>query len=142
MPRRLLPAVVGSVFFVASALGADQSALNATDGSNPILQYGAGASESCGAYLAAAYGLAPGTSVRMQRDGRTFEDHSRVLLQWAMGFLTAVNVVRAYENPPRPVQLETDEPAVAAWLLKICAESPTENLSAAMTRLVIELGQK
>lgn len=140
MLLRCLAALVAFTLMVTGATAGDQSHLNATDGSNPILQYGVG-TESCGAFLSAVYGLAPGAHIQLQQDGRVFNDRSQVLMQWVMGFVTAVNVVRAYESPPRPRQLDTDEAAVAAWLQKRCADNPTETVVVALTRLVIELGQ-
>lgn len=125
-----------------SSIAGDQPNLNATDGSNPLIQFGDGATSSCGEFVSASFGLAPGTSLHMTQDGRLFQDRSAIFLQWSLGFLTAVNVVRALEPPPRPRQIEVDAAAVVVWLTKHCTDNPTDTIAMATTQLAIELAKQ
>jgi len=120
------------------AYAVDQTNLNATDGSNPLLQYGRAASTSCGEFIAATYGMAPNQHSTMMNEGRRYYDTSFALMEWAMGFVTAVNAVAAYDPPPRTPQIETDGAALSLWLSNWCTDHPTDQFGTVVMRFVIE----
>jgi hypothetical protein len=68
--------------------------------------------DSCGKYLAAVHGHAPGTYnvIDHRQDGRQFADRHYLYLSWLGGFLTATNWW--VTNEPDGINITTDQAAL------------------------------
>jgi hypothetical protein len=76
---------------------------------------------SCGKYLAAVHGHAPGTGRVLNRpDGPAYDDHVRYM-DWLNGFLTATNWFVLDERN----QIQIDNAAIDVWIRKWCELNPT-----------------
>jgi hypothetical protein len=77
---------------------------------------------SCGKYLAAVHGQAPGTGKLLTGpEGQLFDDHTRYM-DWLDGFFSATNVWVLND----PNGIKNDNAAVDAWIRKWCEQSPTK----------------
>ena len=88
---------------------------------------------SCGQYLAAVHGHAPGAGrVVKSPDGREFyDDHARYM-GWLNGFLTATNWFVLDERN----QIQIDNAAIDVWIRKWCEQNPTQTLAFAASKFV------
>src|SRR4249920_1443659 len=92
------------------------------------------ATHSCGRYLAAVHGHAPGTSTVLKDRGKQFyDDHTRYM-SWLDGFLTAT--ISWLLNEPNRIM--TDSAAVDVWLRKWCEQNPTKTLMEAALEFVLD----
>jgi hypothetical protein len=87
---------------------------------------------SCGKYLAAVHGHAPGKgNVINHREGRFSDDHGRYM-GWLEGFFTATNWwVTINENG-----IQSDSAAIDVWIRKWCEQNPTKALVDAASEFV------
>jgi hypothetical protein len=80
---------------------------------------------SCGKYLAAVHGHAPGTYnvIDRRQDGQQFADRHYVYLSWLGGFLSATNTWVMGE----PNGIKTDAAAIDVWIRKygVCKSRPS-----------------
>jgi len=103
-----------------------------------VLSYGAAANaqgrgvfiydpgnQSCGKYLAAVRGHAPGTASAIDRHSRRYSDDHYLYMAWLGGFLSATNwwVMDAEHN-----EIRADGSAVDVWIRKWCEQNPTRRL--------------
>jgi hypothetical protein len=80
---------------------------------------------SCGKFLAAVHGHAPGIGnvVSHRYDGHFSDGHSRYMA-WLEGFFSATNLW--VMNEPNGIQI--DSGAIAVWIRKWCEQNPTKPL--------------
>jgi hypothetical protein len=88
---------------------------------------------SCGKYLAAVHGHAPGkgTGFNDRWRGKFSDDHS-LYMQWLAGFLTATNLWVTNE----PNSIRFDGAAIDVWIRKWCEQNPTKTLLDAASAFV------
>ena len=87
---------------------------------------------SCGKYLAAVHGHAPGTGRSIDLpEGRAYDEHIRYA-EWVPGFLTATNWWVIDERN----QIHPDGAAVDVWIRKWCEQNPTKTLVEAASAFV------
>jgi hypothetical protein len=88
---------------------------------------------SCGKYLAAVHGHAPGKGIGFNDRwrGQFSDDHTRYL-DWLAGFLTATNWW--VTNEPNGIQ--SDNAAIDVWIRKWCEQNPTKTLFDAASAFV------
>jgi hypothetical protein len=88
--------------------------------------------ESCGKYLAAVHGHAPGTGRLLTGPGGQFyDDHTRYM-DWLNGFFTATNMWVTHE----PNGIKSDAAAIDVWIRKWCEQNPTKSLGEAAVAFV------
>jgi hypothetical protein len=89
--------------------------------------------DSCGKYLAAVHGHAPGAgnTVNHPQHGRYYDDHVRYM-DWLSGFVGATNWWVADE----PNQIRVDNAAIDVWIRKWCEQNPTKALVEAASAFV------
>ena len=80
---------------------------------------------SCGKYLEAVRGHAPGKGIGFNDRwrGQFSDDHTRYL-DWLAGFLTATNWWVTNE----PNSIRGDQSAIDVWIRKWCEQNPTKTL--------------
>jgi hypothetical protein len=94
--------------------------------------------KSCGEYLAAVYGLSPGSfRVATTPTGKTYGNDARALYEWLAGFISAANAAS-----PDGVQIKTDPAAIDVWMRKHCEQNRTRSVSHAAQQFVQELRVK
>ena len=88
---------------------------------------------SCGKYLAAVHGHAPGkgSGFNDRWRGKFSDDHS-LYMQWLAGFLTATNLWVTNE----PNSIRFDGAAIDVWIRKWCEQNPTKTLLDAASAFV------
>ena len=88
---------------------------------------------SCGKYLAAVHGHAPGkgSGFNDRWRGKFSDDHS-LYMQWLAGFLTATNLW--VTNEPNGIRF--DGAAIDVWIRKWCEQNPTKTLLDAASAFV------
>ena len=108
-----------------------------------ILSYGTTASyaqrvyeagnDSCGKYLAAVHGHAPGkgSGFNDRWRGKFSDDHS-LYMAWLGGFFSAMNWLVLDE----PNGIKTDNAAIDVWIRKWCEQNPTKSLFQAAAEFV------
>jgi len=108
------------------------SSVSYAQGTGKVFLRGPGHS-SCGQYLAAVQGHAPGTGSRLTDPNGQFyyDDHFRYM-EWISGFLSAANWLVIDERN----QLEYDYAATDVWIRKWCEQHPTNSLFAAAVSFV------
>jgi hypothetical protein len=89
--------------------------------------------QSCGKYLAAVHGHAPGKGnvVSHPQQGRFWDEHSRYM-DWLSGFVGATNWFVLDERN----QIQVDNAAIDVWIRKWCEQNPTEPLAYAASQFV------
>ena len=94
--------------------------------------YGLG-NDSCGKYLAAVHGHAPGkgTGFKDRWRGQFYDDHTRYMA-WLGGFVTATNLWVTNE----PNSIQSDHAAIDVWIRKWCEQNPTKTLVEAASAFV------
>jgi hypothetical protein len=94
--------------------------------------YGLG-NHSCGKYLAAVHGHAPGKgkAINHPQQGRFSDDHS-LYITWLDGFFTATNQWVLNE----PNGIKSDGAAIDVWIRKWCEQNPTKLLVDAASEFV------
>jgi hypothetical protein len=94
--------------------------------------------KSCGEYLAAVYGLSPGSfRVATTPTGKTYGNDARALYEWLAGYISAANA-----TSPDGVQIKTDPAAIDVWMRKHCEQNRTRTVSHAAQQFVQELRVK
>ena len=90
-------------------------------------------SNSCGKYLAAVYGHAPGKGIGFNDRwrGKFSDDHS-LYMAWLGGFFSAMNWLVLDE----PNGIKTDNAAIDVWIMKWCEQNPTKTLLDAASAFV------
>jgi hypothetical protein len=90
--------------------------------------------DSCGKYLAAVHGHAPGkgTGFKDRWRGQFYDDHTRYM-DWLGGFVTATNLW--VTNEPN-VRIKSDDAAIDVWIRKWCEKNPTKTLFQAAAEFV------
>ena len=88
---------------------------------------------SCGKYLEAVRGHAPGKGIGFNDRwrGQFSDDHTRYL-DWLAGFLTATNWW--VTNEPNGIQ--SDNAAIDVWIRKWCEQNQTKSLAQAASAFV------
>jgi hypothetical protein len=96
----------------------------------PLLEH------SCGKYLAAAHGHAPGRGrfINHPKEGRYFDEHVR-FGAWFAGFLDATNFWMVL-NQGNGIQ--TDDAALDVWIRKWCEKNPTKSLGEAAVAFILD----
>ena len=89
--------------------------------------------DSCGKYLAAVHGHAPGkgTGFKDRWRGQFYDDHFRYMA-WLGGFFSAMNWLVLDE----PNGIKTDNAAIDVWIRKWCEQNPTKTLLDAASAFV------
>jgi hypothetical protein len=79
---------------------------------------------SCGKYLAAVQGHAPGTGKGFNDrwQGQFSDDHT-LYMAWLGGFFSAMNFLISEPN-----QIQGDNAAIDVWIRKWCEQNPTKQL--------------
>ena len=110
----------------------------------PTASYGQGTyiyslgQNSCGKYLAAVHGHAPGKGIFLDRpDGQYYDDHF-LYAEWLSGFLSAANWLVINESN----QLQIDNAAIDVWIRKWCEQNPTKSLGEAAVAFVWDQRQE
>ena len=101
----------------------------------PTASYAQGmGSHSCGKYLAAVHGHAPGIGnvINNPKGGRYRDDH-HLYMAWLAGFFSAMNWW-VFNGPPNAI--EGDPSATDVWIRKWCERNPTKPLSEAVEAFV------
>jgi hypothetical protein len=88
----------------------------------PVFVRGAG-NDSCGKYLSATTGQAPGKGKEIDWQGHRFVDQSIVYQEWVAGFLTTVNIRLDDAH-----QIKTDPAGTDLWFRHWCNAHPTKSL--------------
>jgi hypothetical protein len=80
---------------------------------------------SCGKYLEAVRGHAPGKGREIDhpQEGRFSDDHT-LYMAWLEGFFTATNLWVLNE----PNSIRGDQSAIDVWIRKWCEQNPTKTL--------------
>ena len=88
---------------------------------------------SCGKYLAAVHGHAPGkgSGFNDRWRGKFSDDHS-LYMAWLGGFFSAMNWLVLDE----PNGIKTDNAAIDVWIRKWCEQNPTKTLLDAASAFV------
>jgi hypothetical protein len=88
---------------------------------------------SCGQYLAAVHGHAPGKGyvINHPQQGRYYDDHGRYM-GWLEGFFTATNWWVTYDANG----IQSDNAAIDVWIRKWCEQNPTKSLAQAAAAFV------
>jgi hypothetical protein len=89
---------------------------------------------SCGRYLAAIHGHAPGIGTGLKDHGKQFYDDHILYMYWLAGFLSATN---SWVMEP-PNGIKTDSAAVDVWIKKWCEQNPTKPLIEAAMAFVFD----
>ena len=88
---------------------------------------------SCGKYLAAVHGHAPGTGTGFKEHSRgQFSDDHTLYMAWLDGFFTATNLWVMNE----PNGIRSDQAAIDVWIRKWCEQNPTKTLVDAASAFV------
>jgi hypothetical protein len=90
---------------------------------------------SCGRYLAAVHGHAPGAAIVLHhpQHGPYYDNHTRYM-DWLAGFLSATN----FWVTDEPNGIKSDDAALDVWLRKWCDQNPTKTLMDAASRFVFD----
>ncbi|MEI9404143.1 hypothetical protein [Mesorhizobium argentiipisi] len=115
----------------ALVLGLATVPCRAENASAFIYSYGL---ESCGAYVAAYGNNHAGKAILRTADGRKFFDESANFMNWVLGYLSAVNMMRA----PGKQSIQLDNAAVDLWLRNWCNAHPTNSIFDGTLALVAE----
>jgi len=75
---------------------------------------------SCGQFIAAIGDTKPGKSFTFERDGVTYWSENQTFLQFANGYITAMNAI----YPDKQIRL--DPAAIELWLKNYCSKNPTD----------------
>ena len=88
---------------------------------------------SCGKYLAAVHGHAPGkgTGFKDRWRGQFYDDHFRYMA-WLAGFLDATNLWVTNDRN----SIQSDNAAIDVWIRKWCEQNPTKTLVEAASAFV------
>jgi len=80
---------------------------------------------SCGKYLAAIHGHAPGagSGFNDRWRGQLYDDHA-LYMAWLGGFFSAINLSVMDE----PNEIRSDPAAIDVWIRKWCEQNPTKQL--------------
>jgi hypothetical protein len=89
---------------------------------------------SCGKYLAAVHGHAPGRGNVLKDRGERFYDDHILYMYWLGGFLSATN--SWVTNDPNAIM--TDGAAIDVWIRKWCEQNPTKPLVDAAIVFIID----
>jgi hypothetical protein len=90
----------------------------------PTASYAQG-SDSCGKYLAAVHGHAPGIGNVFNSPQRGhFSDDHHLYMAWLGGFFSAMNWLVL----DRPNGIQSDQSAIDVWIRKWCEQNPTKEL--------------
>ena len=89
--------------------------------------------DSCGKYLAAVHGHAPGkgTGFKDRWRGQFYDDHFRYMA-WLAGFLDATNLWVTNDRN----SIQSDNAAIDVWIRKWCEQNPTKTLAFAGSEFV------
>jgi hypothetical protein len=82
---------------------------------------------SCGKYLAAIHGHAPGKAKGFNDQGSHFSDDHAIYIAWLGGFFSAMNWLVLDE----PNGIQSDGAAIDVWVRKWCEQNPTKPLAQA-----------
>ncbi|MDG4853828.1 hypothetical protein EOA75_01320 [Mesorhizobium sp. M1A.F.Ca.IN.022.07.1.1] len=115
----------------ALVLGLATAPCRAENANAFIYSYGL---KTCGAFVAAEGDNHPGKAILRMADGRKFFDESANFMNWVLGYLSAVNMMRA---PGKP-SIELDNAAVDLWLRNWCDAHPTNSIFDGTLALVAE----
>ena len=105
----------------------------------PTASYAQGANvydlgnDSCGKYLSAVHGHAPGkgTGFKDRWRGQFYDDHTRYM-DWLGGFVTATNLWVTNDRN----SIQSDNAAIDVWIRKWCEQNPTKTLVEAASAFV------
>ena len=88
---------------------------------------------SCGKYLAAVHGHAPGAGIGFNDRwrGQFYDDHFRYMA-WLAGFLDATNLWVTNDRN----SIQSDNAAIDVWIRKWCEQNPTKSLVEAASAFV------
>jgi hypothetical protein len=88
---------------------------------------------SCGKYLAAVHGHAPGAGKGFNDrwQGQFSDDHT-LYMAWLGGFFSAMNVYVL----DQPNEIQSDNAAIDVWIRKWCEQNPTKQLIDAASAFV------
>jgi hypothetical protein len=88
---------------------------------------------SCGKYLAAVHGHAPGAGIGFNDRwrGQFYDDHFRYMA-WLAGFLDATNLWVTNDRN----SIQSDNAAIDVWIRKWCEQNPTKTLVEAASAFV------
>jgi hypothetical protein len=89
-----------------------------------IVAHGIGR-QSCGSFVAAVYGEAPGQGHHLEYEGRKWHDEGRLYAEWIQGYITAINILAAQNGAK---QITVDYPGIELWMRNWCQANPTKLL--------------
>jgi hypothetical protein len=90
---------------------------------------------SCGKYLAAVHGHAPGKGWIIKRPDGPFYDEHLLYMAWFAGFLDATNLWMMM-NQGNGIQ--SDGAAIDVWIRKWCEKNPTKSLGEAALAFLLD----
>jgi hypothetical protein len=122
--RYIVAALIAALTFIPSSHAQDRSIYVHSWGTN-----------SCGQYLAAVHGHAPGTGFALNHPQRgQLSDQHLLYTAWLGGFLTTMNWLVL----DKPNNIENDPAAIDVWIRKWCEQNPTKPLFEAASAFVVD----